>query len=117
VWVRSGEYMARRGFRASNMVDLFSGHQVAVQEATIDDVIDEQKALASADLMAMLALNGPLRFSGVVARLPQTYILRETNVKDICVDLAKAGAIENTWGSGNRKPHDDSMIKLNNTTG
>jgi hypothetical protein len=29
----------------SNMVDLFSGHQAAVQEATIDDIVDEQKAL------------------------------------------------------------------------
>jgi three-Cys-motif partner protein len=101
----------------SNMADLFSGHQAAVQEATIDDVVDEQKASASADLMAILALDGPLRFSGVVARLLQTYILRETNVKDICVDLAKAGAIENTWGGGNRKPHDDTIIKLNNITG
>jgi len=67
----------------SNMVDLFSGHQAAVQEATIDDIVDEQKALASADLMATLPLNGPLLFSGVVARLLQTYMLRETNVKDI----------------------------------
>ena len=99
------------------MVDLFSGHQAAVQEATIDDIVDEQKALASADLMATLPLNGPLLFSGVVARLLQTYMLRETNVKDICVDLARAGRIENTWGGGNRKPRDGSMIKLNNTTG
>jgi three-Cys-motif partner protein len=40
----------------SNMVDLFSGHQAAVKETTIDDVVDEQKALASADLMETLAL-------------------------------------------------------------
>jgi hypothetical protein len=39
-------------------------------------------------------------------------MLRQTNVKDICVDLAKAGKIENTWGSGNRKPRNETMIRL-----
>src|ERR1700676_4133369 len=39
-------------------------------------------------------------------------LFRETNVKDVCVDLAKTGKIENTWGGGNRKPTDDDMIKL-----
>jgi hypothetical protein len=48
---------------------------------------------------------------GVAARLLQTYMLRDTNVKDICVDLAKAGRIDNTWGGGNRKPHDQCLIK------
>lgn len=75
----------------SNMVDLFAGHQAELQEATIDEIVDEQKALASADLTTTLVANGPLRFSNVVARLLQAYMLRETNVKDICVDLAKAG--------------------------
>jgi hypothetical protein len=53
--------------------------------------------LASADLMAALRLEGRLHFSDIVARLLQTYMLRETNVKDICVRLVKAGKIENTW--------------------
>jgi hypothetical protein len=35
-----------------------------------------------------------------------------TNVKDICVELVRAGAIENTWDSGNRKPQDATLIKL-----
>jgi hypothetical protein len=39
-------------------------------------------------------------------------MLRETNVKDICVNLAKAGKIDNSWGSGNRKPRDETLIKL-----
>jgi hypothetical protein len=26
--------------------------------------------------------------------------------------LAKAGEIESTWGGGNRKPHDDDIIRL-----
>lgn len=98
--------------KRSNIPDLFPGHQAEVQQATIDDIVFEQKKSASPDLMAMLLRSGPIQFSSVVARLLQAYVLRETNVKDICVELAKAGKIENTWGSGNRKPRDESIIKL-----
>jgi len=47
-----------------------------------------------------------------VVGLLQAYMLRETNVKDICVELAKAGRILNTWGGGNRKPREDHLIQL-----
>jgi hypothetical protein len=63
-------------------------------------------------LMVALSQQGPLRFATVVVRLLQAFMLRETNVKDICVDLAKAGRIDDTWGGGNRKPRDADMIKL-----
>jgi three-Cys-motif partner protein len=91
--------------------DLFSGHEAEVQEATLDEIIDEQKTLASTDLMMLLALHGPLGFSNVVVTLLQPYMLRETNVTDICVGLAEAGKIENTWGGGNRKPQPENIIK------
>jgi hypothetical protein len=39
-------------------------------------------------------------------------MLRVTNVKDICVALARTGKIENTWGGGTRKPRDEDSIKL-----
>ena len=100
----------------SNTADLFAGHQAEVQEATIDEIVDEQKVLASDDLMATLPVYGPLYFSSVVVALLQAYMLRETNVKDICLDLAKAGKIENTWGGGNRKPRDKNMVKLTTNT-
>jgi three-Cys-motif partner protein len=95
----------------SHTVDLFLGHQADVQEATIDEIVDEQKVLATADLIAALQQYGPLPFSNAVVRLLQVYMLRETNVKDICVELAKEGKIENTWGR-NRKPRDENMIQL-----
>lgn len=98
----------------SHTIDLFPGHQADVKEATIDEIVDEQKDLASTDLIATLQQSGPLPFSRVVVRLLQTYMLRETNVKDICVDFAKVDKIENTWGSGNRKPRDDDIINLKN---
>jgi hypothetical protein len=72
----------------SQTPDLFAGFQAEVQEATIDELVDEQKALATRHLLAVLARSGPLRFSRVVAGLLQAFMLRETNVKDICVDLA-----------------------------
>lgn len=68
--------------------------------------------VASSDLMATLQKSGPRAFSSVLVALLQAYMLRETNVKNICVDLAKAGKIENTWGNGNRKPSDETVIKL-----
>lgn len=96
----------------TNTLDMFAGHQATVQEATIDEIVEEQMELASTELTAALAKSGPRLFSSVLVSFLQAYMLRETNVKDICVSLAKAGKIANTWGSGNRKPHDECLIKL-----
>jgi three-Cys-motif partner protein len=95
----------------TNVGDMFSGHESNIQEATIDELVEEQKNLASADLIGHLAKQGPMRFAEVVIRLLQPFMLRETNVNDICVALAKVGRIENTWGGGNRKPKDADVIK------
>lgn len=96
----------------SRTADLFARFEAEIQEATIDQIVDEQKALASAHLIEMLRQRGQIRFSEVVVALLEPFILRETNVKDICVDLAKSGMIENVWGGGNRKPHDADVIRL-----
>lgn len=101
----------RRREERSNTADLFPGYHAEVQEATIDIIVNEQKMLASANLLTILQ-QGPLPFSDVVVRLLEAYMLRETNIKDICVDLAMMGKIEKTWGGGNRKPAEDSLIKL-----
>jgi three-Cys-motif partner protein len=90
--------------------DMFAGYQSDVQEATIDEIVSEQKGLASKYLMENLLQCGSLPFSGAVVLVLQAYMLRETNVKDICVELAKAGQIENTWGGGNRKPRNKDVI-------
>ena len=96
----------------SHTVDLFSSYQAEVQEATIGQIVDEQKKLASDHLVKALGVSGPLSFSTVVIALLQAYMLRETNIRDICVDLAKTSKIENSWGGGKRKPHDVDIIKL-----
>jgi predicted DsbA family dithiol-disulfide isomerase len=83
-----------------------------VQEATIEQIIEEQKGTAAADLVPALERSGPVPFSRILTAVLEAYMLRETNIKDICVDLAKTGTIENTWGAGNRKPRDETIIKL-----
>jgi len=91
--------------------DLLAGADADFQEATIDAIVAEQKALAS-DMLLRILSKGPQKFSSAVNVLLEAFMLRETNVKDICVDLAKAAKIENTWGVGNRKPNDDCLIRL-----
>lgn len=102
----------RKREERSQTSDLFSGYQAQVQEATFEDIVEAQKELASQDLINILESGKAITFSDAVVALLQSYMLRETNIKDICVDLAKAGLVENTWGGGNRKPQDDAVIKL-----
>lgn len=96
----------------SNIVDLFAGYQAQMQEITIDEIVEEQKSLAARELVEILSFFGPASFSTVVGRLLEAYMLRETNIKDICVNLAREEKIENTWSPGNRKPRGDTLIKL-----
>jgi three-Cys-motif partner protein len=93
--------------------DLFAGLDADVQESTIDEVVEEQKVLAAEGLAVLLHAVGQMTFSRVWMKLLEAYMLRVTNVKDICVDLAKNGRIKNTWGAGRRKPHDNDAIILN----
>ena len=60
--------------------------------------------------------DGPQRFSKLADTLLEAFVLRETNVKDLCVNLARDGKIERTWGDGNRKPSDESRIELRAVT-
>jgi three-Cys-motif partner protein len=92
--------------------DLFAGMDADRQELSFEDLIEEQKAKASEELLAQLNKSGPMRFSSVWALLLVPYMLRVTNIKDICVRLARVGAIRNSWGGGNRKPRDDDLIEL-----
>lgn len=92
--------------------DMFAEHEAELKEATIDEIVSEQKELATTRLLEILPRFEPAKFSKIVTGMLQAYMLRETNVKDICVELAKLGKIENTWGGGNRKPRDEDFIQL-----
>jgi hypothetical protein len=101
----------KRHEEQASMGGLFPGHEADVQEAGIDEIVAAQKVLASAELIGHLK-RGPSNFADVVDKLLQPFVLRETNVKDICVELARTGRLENTWGGGNRKPQDSDVIRL-----
>ena len=92
--------------------DLFSGVDAAVQEASIDQLVEEQKKLAADQLLKMISGGGAMKFANVVHALLEAYMVRETNVKDICAKLAKEGVIQNTWSVRNRKPTDETIIGL-----
>lgn len=96
----------------SGSSDLFSGLDADFQETTVDEIVEEQKALASQEVVNILRELGTLSFSELWEMLLQAYMLRVTNVKDICVDLAQIGKIEQTWSGGARKPRDQDTIKL-----
>ena len=96
--------------------DLFPSYLSEAQEQSIDDIVAEQIDAANNDLTETLRRCGHMDFSAVVAKLLQAYVIRETNVKDICVDLARAGKIANTWGTVNRKPSDGCSIRLPNAS-
>ena len=102
----------RRREARTQTADLFAGVEATVQEASIDQLVEEQKKLATGQLLKMLSSGNSMNFADVVDALLQAYMLRETNIKDICVKLAKDGAIKNTWGTGNRKPADNTIIRL-----
>jgi three-Cys-motif partner protein len=103
---------ARRREEKTGIGDLFAATEGDVQELSIDELVEEHKVLAAEDLLVSLKELGPMKFSRVWALLLEPYMLRVTSVKDICVALAKAGRIKNSWGSGNRKPRDEDVIEL-----
>jgi three-Cys-motif partner protein len=107
---RSAAKMRKRE-EESGSVDMFAVLDSAVESERIDDFVGKQMALATGFLLEMLK-GGPKTFADAWAALLEHFVLRVTNVKDICVALAHEKAIENTWGGGNRKPKDEDLIGL-----
>ena len=102
----------RRREERTGISDMFPEAHATIKETSIDEIVEEQAKTASATLLQFLERHGELRFQQVLTEIIEKYMLRETNVKDICLELAKTGKIENTWGKGNRKPRDTSIIRL-----
>jgi three-Cys-motif partner protein len=105
--------MTRKRDERANASSLFADFEAAQKAASIDHIVDEQKVLAKEMMLQMLSTApDDVVFVGVLDTILEAFMLRETNVKDLCVELAKSGRIENTWGSGLRKPNDNTVIKL-----
>ena len=61
------------------------------------------------------ALPNPIPFSSMWPAMIQTFVLRKTNARDICVELAKDGVIKSPWRDETpkkMKPHDHHIIEL-----
>jgi three-Cys-motif partner protein len=101
----------RKREEESGSVDMFGGLDSAVESEQIDDFVIAQMTSAKSFLLTMLRA-GPKSFADVWVGVLEHFVLRVTNVKDICVALAREKAIENTWGGGNRKPRDEDPIRL-----
>lgn len=101
----------RKREHKTGSIDLFAAFDADVQASSINTIVEGQKTLARAHLIELLK-GRTMRFSEAVDVLLQRFILRETNVKDICMDLGRSKEIENTWGGGVRKPKDESLIQL-----
>lgn len=67
--------------------------------------------LVSDHLWCLLSYGTSIPFTEAVEVLLQMFMLRETNVKDICVELAGEGKLQNTWGNGTRKPNDQTILQ------
>lgn len=102
----------RRQEEKTGAVDMFAGWHADVKERGVEDIVAEEMRAAEERIVAFVRSNKATKFQDIAARAMQALMLRETNVKDICVRLAADGLLENTWGKGNRKPKDDDMIRI-----
>ncbi len=84
-----------------------------MSEASIEELVAVQRVLAKARLLELIDASGPLPFERLVGVLLEEFMIRETDVKDICVELEKAGQLDRTWGLGNRKPDKGTIIRRN----
>ncbi len=92
--------------------DLFA-HVDMPDDYTIDLLVRDQRHSAQCWILNWLLDIGPARFDRLWAAALERFILRVTDMKDICVELAKAGKIEDAWTStGKSKPHDAHIIRL-----
>jgi three-Cys-motif partner protein len=109
------EAMTRRRQIRSGTAEMFPEFDADYREASIDEIVLEQKQFAKERLLRMLGEAGALFFIDLVDAFMEAFMLRETNIKDVCVELAREGKIQNSWGGGTRKPNDQTRITL--TTG
>jgi three-Cys-motif partner protein len=102
--------MTRRRQTRSGIAEMFPEFEADNREASIDEIVTEQKQLAKERLLEMLSSGESRPFTDIADGLMQAFMLREPNIKDLCVELAREGKIKNSWGDGSRKPNDLTKI-------
>lgn len=91
---------------------LFGDHDADISEASVEDLVEQQKLRARVRLLELLRVKGAQRFEQLLGVLLEEFMIRETDLKNICADLEKVGNLERTWGPGNRKPDIGTEIRL-----
>ncbi len=99
----------RKRSEKTGIDDLFSDHD-GTGDTSIESMIESRKALAKEWIIGFLEDHqGDVQFEDICAEILQVFMLRETNVKDVCVSLEKDGSIEKTWKG--RKPKSEDAIR------
>jgi three-Cys-motif partner protein len=95
--------------------ELFKGEDV-LQNQSIISVVRANCRKAKAWITSHLReRKAPVRFESLCTMVLEQFMLRETDVKNICVDLANEGVIKVPWKletPKKLKPHDRSVIEL-----
>jgi three-Cys-motif partner protein len=102
---------ARKHETKSGTRDMFVEHEAEVQEGSVEDDVAADMERATPHVLEMVQRMGAIEFSSVAATVMETYMLKETNVKDVVVRLAKEGKLEDTWGGGRSKPGEQTIIR------
>jgi hypothetical protein len=85
-----------------------------IPDNSFDEIVQENSQLARNWIITQLeGRRTSIQFGVLLLNVLELFALRETNVKDVCVQLANNGLIENTWKpAGKNKPYDGSPIML-----
>lgn len=76
----------------------------------IEKEIQNQRVKAEIEGKQILSHLKKIEFTDFAGRLLEEFSLRETHVKDICIALAKAGCIEDTWTLGKKRKPDKGIL-------
>lgn len=66
---------------------LFGGHDADVSEASVEDLVEQQKLRARERLLGILRVKGSQRFEQLLGVLLEEFMIRETDLKNLCVGL------------------------------
>jgi three-Cys-motif partner protein len=108
--MRRAEARLKKDQERTGQSSLFDLADLPIRDS-IDQIVSENKTRASAWIEQFIEDRGR-PFSEVCALALEQFMLRETDVKDVCVLLANNGVIAAPWKPNQRKPHDLHLIEL-----
>jgi three-Cys-motif partner protein len=92
--------------------ELFSAD--LIPETSFEQLVEENTQAAKKWILELLKeRKKSIQFGVLLLMVLEQFVLRETNVKDVCVQLAADGLIDNTWKPVSKnKPYEGSPIML-----